>query len=169
MRVVSEAAKTDAASGGVGAERAKLDGPDPRSHYVELDALRGIVITAVVACHVTARWSNNNLGGPLTVPFVGVDALEVLCFGSYGVSLFFLLSGYLLAWTEGGRVDKARASGRRYSLRSYAARRALRLVPAYYVSILGAARVGRLDTPDARQPEMRRRRATLESLVASKA
>lgn len=128
---MSETAKTDAvpASG-----QPEAEGPDPRAHYVELDSLRGVAIIAVVACHITARWNNNDLGGPLSLPFFRVNVLEILQFGSYGVSLFFLLSGYLLAWTEGARAKKARGTG--YSLGSYAARRALRLVPAYYVSIL---------------------------------
>lgn len=132
MPAVSEAAKTEATPVLEGREKRK--GHDLRDHRVELDALRGVAIIGVVACHITARWNNNGLGGPLPVPLLGVDALELLQFGSFGVSLFFLLSGYLLAWTEGERVRRSGRDG--YSLRSYAARRALRLVPAYYVSIV---------------------------------
>lgn len=116
-----------------GAPRGRSGNGDTRDHRVELDALRGVAIIGVVGCHVAAAWTNA-IGEPLPLPFARADALELLRFGSFGVSLFFLLSGYLLARTEGGRAERAPEGG--YSLRSYAARRALRLVPAYYVSIL---------------------------------
>lgn len=69
---------------------------------------------------------------PRVVPLLSNDALKLLRFGSYGASLFFLLSGYVLAWIEGERARKV--SG--YSLRSYASRRVLRLVPAYDASMI---------------------------------
>jgi len=50
--------------------------------------------------------------------------------GGFGVILFFLLSGYLLVGTEGRRASRGN-----YSLRSYTLRRALRLIPAYYVAL----------------------------------
>ncbi len=72
---------------------------DPPDHYVELDALRGIAILGVVMSHIAASWMNN-VKAPLTIPLLSVDAVELLFFGTYGVNLFFLLSGYLLTWTE---------------------------------------------------------------------
>ena len=103
---------------------------DPRAHYVELDALRGIAILGVVMSHIAASWMNH-VKSPLMVPLLGVDAVELFFFGTYGVTLFFLLSGYLLTWTE-----EKRARLGTYSVRSYALRRTLRLVPAYYVALL---------------------------------
>jgi peptidoglycan/LPS O-acetylase OafA/YrhL len=50
--------------------------------------------------------------------------------GVFGLTLFFLLSGYLLTWTEGMRASRGN-----YRLRSYAFRRALRLIPAYYAAL----------------------------------
>jgi peptidoglycan/LPS O-acetylase OafA/YrhL len=100
---------------------------DTRDHLVELDAIRGIAIIGVVMNHLTSHWKNYM--GPVPVPGLGIDALEVLRFP--GVPLFFLLSGYLLTWTEGKRAERGT-----YSLRSYALRRVLRLVPAYYVAIV---------------------------------
>lgn len=102
---------------------------DPRQHYIELDALRGIAILGVVIVHSASNWFNF-VQVPLTVPVLGVDVVNLLFFGSYGVSLFFLLSGYLLTWTE-----EKRARSGSYSVQLYALRRVLRLVPAYYVAI----------------------------------
>src|SRR5919199_3407686 len=103
---------------------------DPHAHYVELDALRGIAILGVVMSHIAASWTNY-VNAPLMVPLLSVDAVELLFFGTYGVNLFFLLSGYLLTWTE-----EKRARLGIYSVRSYVLRRMLRLMPAYYVAIL---------------------------------
>jgi peptidoglycan/LPS O-acetylase OafA/YrhL len=102
---------------------------DPRQHYVELDALRGIAILCVVMFHTAGYWTST--GVTLTTPRLGMDVvMNLLFFGTYGVSLFFLLSGYLLTWTE-----EKRARSGIYTLRSYTLRRTLRIVPAYYVAI----------------------------------
>ena len=102
---------------------------DPRKHYVELDALRGIAILCVVMFHTSGYWTAT--GVTLTIPRFGMDVMmNLLFFGTYGVSLFFLLSGYLLTWTE-----EKRARSGSYTLRSYTLRRVLRIVPAYYVAI----------------------------------
>ena len=61
--------------------------------------------------------------------------------GSFGVYLFFALSGYLLFWPF---VKQAFADGRRIDLRRYAANRVLRILPLYYV-VLAAYLVVRQD------------------------
>lgn len=104
--------------------------PDPRTHYAELDALRGIAIIGVVLTHVGVFWFAG-ARQPLLVPFLRVDLVDYFNLGYLGVTLFFLLSGYLLSWTEGKRVRRGS-----YDLLSYAKRRALRLVPAYYAAIV---------------------------------
>lgn len=101
---------------------------DTRDHLIELDALRGIAILGVVTAHVTGQWQIKI--GDLPIPFLGWNFLETVHF-IRGVPLFYLLSGYLLTWTEGSRARRGS-----YSLRSYAKRRVLRLVPAYYVALL---------------------------------
>jgi peptidoglycan/LPS O-acetylase OafA/YrhL len=111
----------------------KVKTADPRAHYVALDCLRGIAILGVMMCHISAWWAVV-VAKPLTVPILDVDAIRLFAFGSFGVSLFFLLSGYLLTWTE-----EKRARTGVYSLRAYAQRRALRLIPAYYVAIVVVA------------------------------
>jgi peptidoglycan/LPS O-acetylase OafA/YrhL len=108
----------------------KIKTSDPRDHLVELDALRGIAILAVVLTHLTAPWMYG-VQALLPIPLLGGNVLGLFLSTGWGVSLFFLLSGYLLTWTEEKRARRGA-----YSVRSYAVRRALRLVPAYYVAIL---------------------------------
>ncbi len=107
---------------------------DPRAHYVELDALRGLGILTVVVAHILTSWMLF-VKVPLTIPWLAVDGEDITNLlyqvGYVGLMAFFLLSGYLLTGTE----DKRARSGN-YSARSYFLRRALRLVPAYYVAIL---------------------------------
>ena len=93
----------------------------------QLDALRGIAIIGVVLCHALGAF-----------PVIGLqlggwywDWSPLQLIGSWGVPLFFLLSGYLLTRTEMNRY--ARGS---YSVGGYLRRRALRLLPAYWASLL---------------------------------
>jgi peptidoglycan/LPS O-acetylase OafA/YrhL len=95
-----------------------------------LDALRGIAIFAVFMTHLSGYWFRATRL-PLELPILNVNLLDIFRYGYLGVSLFFLLSGYLLTWTE-----EKRASRGNYSLLSYAKRRAFRLIPAYYAAIL---------------------------------
>ena len=105
--------------------------PDPRPHSVELDALRGIGVLGIVLTHSIARWDNVT-GNALSVPLSNIDILDFfrILLGPFSLMLFFLLSGYLLSGTEGRRASRGN-----YSLRSYAFRRSLRLVPAYYAAL----------------------------------
>ncbi len=97
--------------------------------------MRGIAILGVVLFHLTSVWMAY-VRVPLPIPLLGEDALKLFHSTGWGVSLFFLLSGYLLTWTE-----EKRARSGAYSVRSYALRRVLRLVPAYYFAILVAIAV----------------------------
>lgn len=103
---------------------------DPRAHSVTLDALRGLGILGVVVVHSTGTWVSG-VQVPLTLPFLGGYVQDLLLSLGWGLALFFLLSGYLLTWTEENRARRGA-----YSLRSYVVRRALRMVPAYYVAIV---------------------------------
>lgn len=88
------------------------------SWLVGIEILRGVAALSVVFHH---SWS---LG---TMPrFPGYWIVEG--FGTWGVSLFFLLSGYLLA-------DAFWKGERKGRLRRFYIRRVFRIVPAYYVNI----------------------------------
>jgi peptidoglycan/LPS O-acetylase OafA/YrhL len=88
-----------------------------RGTYVpQLDALRGIAVAAVAYSHwVAPRYQ------------FGVR------WGTVGVTLFFVLSGYLIS---GILFDCRAQSDRPFALRSFYARRFLRIFPLYYLVLL---------------------------------
>jgi peptidoglycan/LPS O-acetylase OafA/YrhL len=91
----------------------------PSNWLPGLECLRGIAALTVVVHH---SW-----GLSTRTQFPGWQIVEG--FGTWGVDLFFLLSGYLLGewfWTE-------RRHGR---LRAFWVRRVFRIVPAYYASVV---------------------------------
>jgi peptidoglycan/LPS O-acetylase OafA/YrhL len=103
---------------------------DPRSVQLSaerfpcFDGLRAIAAGAVVLLHVglISGFTFREAGG--LGPY--------LARGEAGVYLFFLISGYLLYRPfVAARFDHAAAPG----LRSYARRRALRIIPAYWVAL----------------------------------
>ncbi len=92
----------------------------PAGYRPQLDALRTIAV-ALVALH---HWED--------LVIAGYDPQ----LGFLGVSLFFVLSGYLitgiLIGVEGRRRELAASIGRRPVILAFYARRFLRLFPAYY-------------------------------------
>ena len=105
---------------------------DPRPHYVEVDALRGIAILGIIMTHAVALWYRR-VQQPLTIPLLNIDLLELFAnsLGHFSLGVFILVSGYFLSWAEERRARRGD-----YSLRGYALRRILRIVPAYYVAIV---------------------------------
>ena len=101
--------------------------PPGNPRFALFDGLRGTAVLAVVVFHVFL------VSGALRRPVVG-DAATVL--GSAGPILFFAISGFLLyrPWVA------ARDAGRPApSTTRYARRRALRIVPAYWVALTALA------------------------------
>jgi peptidoglycan/LPS O-acetylase OafA/YrhL len=89
----------------------------------ELDGVRAIAALSVLVFHAVGFWARGSAPGAEIRPWVGrADA---------GVTIFFLLSGFLLY-----RPFVARGPGR---LGEYAVRRFLRIVPAYWVALTVAA------------------------------
>jgi peptidoglycan/LPS O-acetylase OafA/YrhL len=98
----------------------------PIGHLREVDALRGIAILLVFFYHCDSVVRPNAHGaGPL---FAFVRA------GHTGVSLFFVLSGFLLAMPFIAEAE----GGRHVRRREYALRRAMRILPMYYLALLVA-------------------------------
>jgi peptidoglycan/LPS O-acetylase OafA/YrhL len=97
----------------------------------ELESLRGIAIALVLVFHADAA---------STFPFVSrvgawpSPALAYVWSGHTGVTLFFILSGFLLSLPF---LEEA-YGGRRVSRPQFYARRALRILPLYYAAIVAA-------------------------------
>jgi peptidoglycan/LPS O-acetylase OafA/YrhL len=90
-----------------------------RGHILALDGLRGVAILLVVACHFVS-----NLG--ITADGWAWPLVKFAHAGWTGVDLFFVLSGFLIT----GILIDARGSSSYF--KAFYARRALRILPAYY-------------------------------------
>jgi peptidoglycan/LPS O-acetylase OafA/YrhL len=95
-----------------------------RPYMPELDSMRGIAVLMVLFLHGMAAPLNANLSR------LGQTVLSVSQYGGVGVNLFFVLSGFLITGiliANRGRPD--------YYRRFYA-RRALRILPALYATLI---------------------------------
>ena len=96
-----------------------------RPRYPELTGLRAAAATAVVLTHA-AFWTGSTGDTPLGRAFARFDV---------GVALFFVLSGFLLARP----LFQAAATGApRPRVAAYLWRRALRVLPAYWLTVAAA-------------------------------
>src|SRR5436305_10610917 len=107
-----------------------LEGKNAKSTIASLDGVRAIACLLVVGYHLTLvmvqdvhRWSPQQLS-----PLVA----SLLYFGDTGVNLFFILSGFLLFMPYAKALLFENAWP---SIRNFYIRRALRILPAYYVSL----------------------------------
>jgi peptidoglycan/LPS O-acetylase OafA/YrhL len=103
--------------------------PDTKRRNAALDGLRGIAALIVFAIHVWIYQLPNTVE-------LRRDSWEktVLFEGRVAFVMFFVLSGYLL-YRAFARA--ALREGEPVNVRSYVMRRAARIVPAYYLAILG--------------------------------
>ncbi len=106
-----------------------VDGSDaPRVRFGEVDGLKGLAMFAIVA-YQAARFAGLPAGTPDAVARLVRD-------GSQGLTLVLVLSAFALAYPP---LAALRAGGTaRLDLRGYAARRLLRVAPAYLV-VVGVA------------------------------
>lgn len=116
-----------------------------------IDCLRGVAIACVLILHFTLAFGlvNSPLGGLL-----GAAAIKAIAFnGNYGVTMFFVISGYLITsgvlqrWGSLAQVD----------LRHFYLLRAARILPALLLALAIIVVLGIFDVPyfnngDARPP-----------------
>jgi len=98
-----------------------------------VDGLRALAVTAVVVQHV---WRFSDPNG--FSPDWGFASTAVLPHLRIGLTLFFVLSGFLLYRPFAAAIHDGR---RRPSFRAYLESRALRILPAYWAILLAAALV----------------------------
>jgi peptidoglycan/LPS O-acetylase OafA/YrhL len=99
----------------------------------EVDGLRFVAIMMVVAYHISGYWTSR---AGRTYPHLGAldTALQAaLHLGFYGVHLFFVISGFVLAMPF---CKHALAGGKPVDLGKYFLRRLTRLEPPYVISML---------------------------------
>jgi peptidoglycan/LPS O-acetylase OafA/YrhL len=92
----------------------------PAKRIPELDGLRGFAISLVLLCH----YLQDGRVGPRHS--LAARTGEVLGLGTFGVDLFFILSGFLI----GGILLNSRSSPKYYS--TFYRRRFFRIIPIYY-------------------------------------
>jgi peptidoglycan/LPS O-acetylase OafA/YrhL len=97
---------------------------DKKAHFPELESLRGWAILLVLAVHYTGMLRNGNLAIPLDAPFW----VKISAAGGTGVTLFFVLSAFLLSRPLFGTQS--------IDLPRFYRARALRIIPLYYVNVL---------------------------------
>lgn len=95
-------------------------------HYMpQLDALRAFAVMFVLFEH----WLSE------------IQSIHLIPFGMIGVTLFFVLSGFLITQILiTGRINSEEAdSSKIYSIRQFYIRRTLRIFPIYYLTIFAAS------------------------------
>ena len=109
-----------------------ITGDLPASHLAEsrlpaLDGIRGVAVLMILVTHY--------LQGMLPCAWLS-KLTRPLYFAQTGVDLFFVLSGFLIT----GILLNAR--GTPHFLRNFYARRAVRILPLYYLVVLGCIAAG---------------------------
>ncbi len=115
------------------------------SRIAGADGMRALAALGVMLSHIFQRLAMEQEGWLNTTQGIMLN-------GAYGVTIFFILSGMLLSlpfW-------RAYLTGApRPSLRHYARRRAARIVPGFYVSLVVSFGVGFLIFDEVRSPLLR--------------
>ena len=100
--------------------------PSTGSHFDALDGLRGVAILLVVAFH--ALYIN-----PADGLLVRIFNWGVIQPGWMGVPIFFVLSGFLISYPF---FQQRAADARFWHPRGYFRRRAAKILPPFYLSLL---------------------------------
>jgi peptidoglycan/LPS O-acetylase OafA/YrhL len=104
---------------------------NPTRYIPQLESLRGWAILLVIAFHYFGILRDDGTGG---LPADSPLWLRILGAGNTGVTLFFVLSGFLLTQP----FIRAIRDGEHINIRQFYSARLLRIIPLYYVAILVA-------------------------------
>ena len=99
-----------------------LEGRGPKPGFAGIQALRALAAIAVAFLHI-ADEAGALAGTPGRSPYALVDAIPL----EAGVDLFFVISGFVMAWTSWDAFGRAR------SVAPFVWRRLLRIVPLYWL------------------------------------
>lgn len=113
----------------------------PCTRSARIDFLRGVAIACVLVLHFTLAFGlvNSPLGDLL-----GKGAIQAIALnGNYGVTIFFVISGYLI--TSG--ILKRWGSLRDIDVRSFYVMRAARILPSLLLALTMIVVLGVLDVP----------------------
>jgi ABC-type glycerol-3-phosphate transport system permease component/peptidoglycan/LPS O-acetylase OafA/YrhL len=122
------------------------EAPKQTSTLAGADGIRAIACLMVILHHLAQRLEMQS-----QVPFVR-DVQAFLMQGSAGVSAFFVLSGLLLSLPFWRRYLEQKTFP---DLLEYTRRRAVRIVPGFYASLLVSVALGLALVPEAEKPWMR--------------
>lgn len=100
--------------------------PDEANRLPGADFLRAAACLVVLFHHLALRLSNDEISPPLEI------FRSFAHNGTFGVAIFFVLSGFLLARPFWQALEKGRPMP---SLRVYAMRRAARILPGYWLAL----------------------------------
>ncbi|MES2091921.1 MAG: acyltransferase [Pseudomonadota bacterium] len=99
--------------------------------FPALDGLRAVAALSVFVHHIYQQFSDQWTG-----PIFGAVMSHL---GPWGVSMFFVLSGFCIHWARLMDADR----GRRFQLKAFATRRFFRIYPAFAVCVLLSFALGR--------------------------
>src|SRR3989338_4844300 len=88
---------------------------------LSIQALRGVAAVLVVFCHSTQYVSN-------FLP-VHMERYFGYCFGQFGVDIFFVISGFIMAYVCRNKFQQKKA------VRSFILKRAIRIFPMYWITL----------------------------------
>lgn len=117
--------------------------PDNRGlpRNARIDFLRGVAIACVLILHFTLAFGLT--GSPLG-DLLGANAIKAVAFnGNYGVTIFFVISGYLI--TSG--IVQRWGNLRQIDARSFYVMRAARILPSLLLALAIIVVLGVLDIP----------------------
>ena len=109
-----------------------MEGRKQKSTIASLDGVRAIACLTVITYHISLITRSTHLWNPLAPGLLHRVISSILLSGASGVTLFFVLSGFLLfmPFAKSFLFD-----GKRPSTRTFYLRRVFRILPAYYTTL----------------------------------